>query len=186
MKDHDTMTPHFKFILAAFMAAFMAIFCMPHAGAAQPLVGFSHSTPSAKDIALTAVSDAKSSLLIAAYQYTSPDIIKAVVAAKKRGVDVAVILDHTQENGDSQAVMVAAGIPCFIDHTYRILHHKFMVVDGVSVENGSFNFTVSADKANAENALYTTDSPALAVAYATEWQRIRALPKTVTCKGGGQ
>lgn len=180
------MTPHFKFILAAFAAAFMAIFCMPHAGAAQPMVGFSHGTPSAKDVTLTAVNDAKSSLLIAAYQYTSSDIIKAVVAAKKRGVDVAVILDHTQENGDSQAVMVASEIPCFIDHTYRIMHHKFMVVDGTSVENGSFNYTLSADKSNAENALYSTDVPALAAAYSTEWRRIKGLPKTTPCKGGGQ
>jgi len=175
--------------LLTFIGAALAACALLIVGApahAATFVGFSHTQPSAKSVAIQAVNDAKSTLLIAAYQYTSTDVIQAVLAAKKRGVDVRVILDHTQENGDSQATMVAAGIPCFIDHTYKIMHHKFLVIDGTSVENGSFNYTLSADKSNAENALYTTDAPALAAAYTTEWQRIQALPKTVACKGGGQ
>jgi phosphatidylserine/phosphatidylglycerophosphate/cardiolipin synthase-like enzyme len=150
------------------------------------IAGFSHTSPSAKDVALTAVNEAKKSLRIAAYQYTSADIIRAVIAAKQRGVDVAVILDHTQENGDSQATMVASHIPCFIDHTYKIMHHKFIVVDGINVEAGSFNYTLSADKSNAENALYVRGVQPLADAYTGEWNRVRGLPKTVACKGGGQ
>lgn len=170
--------------IGAGFCAFPAVASM--APAASVIAGFSHVSPSAKDIAITAVTEAKTSIRLAAYQYTSPDIISAVLAAKKRGVDVAVILDHTQENGDSQATMVASHIPCYIDHTYKIMHHKFIVVDGINVENGSFNYTLSADKSNAENALYTRGVKQLADAYTTEWNRLQALPKTVPCKGGGQ
>jgi len=164
------------------------LLALPSVAQAQPapLVGFSHSQPSAKAVTLTAIGEAKHSIRLAAYQYTNPDIIRAVIAAKQRGVDVAVILDRTQRDGDSQATMVASSVPCFIDGTYRIMHHKFMVIDGVSVETGSFNYTRSADTANAENALYLRAVPQLAATYTTEWQRLRALPRTTACPGGGQ
>ena len=146
--------------------------------------GFSRGKPSAKEVALMAVNDARSSLYIAAYQYTSPDIIRAVIAAKKRGVKVAVVLDRTQTNGDSQAAMVASGIDCRIDGRFRIMHHKFMVVDGKHVENGSFNYSVNADKVNAENALYLKDVPKLAAQYRAQWDWVNQSAEP--CKGGGQ
>ena len=150
---------------------------------AEQFVGFSHSSPSAKDVVLKAVNDSKKSLRVAAYQYTNPDILQAIIAAKNRGVDVQIILDQSQSNGKNQANVVKAGIPCYIDHTYKIMHHKFTVVDDMSIENGSFNYSVSADKANAENALYTTDAPKLADAYTKEFNRLVALPRTTKCSG---
>ena len=151
--------------------------------AASVIAGFSHGNPSAKDIALVAINEAQTTLRIAAYQYTNADIIAAILAAKHRGVDVAVILDHTQENRPEQAQMVAAHIPCFIDHKYKIMHHKFLVIDHINVEAGSFNYTLSADKSNAENALYIRGIQPLADAYTNEWDRLKSLPTTVPCKG---
>lgn len=153
---------------------------------AQPsvTVGFSRGAPSAKDVALQAIGDAQESLYLAAYQFTSPDIIRAVIAAKQRGVKVAVVLDKTQAAGDSQAALVAAGVDCRIDSRFKIMHHKFIVVDGKHVESGSFNFTLSADKANAENALYLKDVPDIAAKYKAQWDWVNT-PATA-CKGGGQ
>ena len=37
---------------------------------------------------------ATSSIRVAAYVFTSPDVTRALVAAKQRGVDVAVVADH--------------------------------------------------------------------------------------------
>lgn len=154
--------------------------------AASVIAGFSHTEPSAKSVALMAINEAQKSIYLAAYQYTSADILQAIMAAKKRGVHVEVILDRTQKNGDSQAAMVASGIPCYIDQTYKIMHHKFMVIDGINVETGSFNYTLNADKSNAENAMYVRGIPQLALAYMNEWVRLHQLPRTVPCKGGGQ
>ena len=177
-----------KFLTA--MLAFAAFFCSVAHAAAQPqtiaMVGFSHSTPSALNVALTAINDSQKTLYLFAYNFTHPDVVKALIAAKKRGVDVKVMLDRTNQHGDSQAALVAAGIPCYVDQTYRIFHHKTMVIDGSSIENGSFNYTVSADKSNAENALYLKNVPALATAYKIEFDKNVGLPKTIRCAGGAQ
>lgn len=168
-----------KFRLAAVLALLPAA-----AIAASVIAGFSRSTPSAKDIALAAINESSTSLHIAAYQYTNPDIIRAVITAHQRGVKVVVVLDRTQRNGDSQAAMVAAGIPCRIDQRFKIMHHKFIISDAINVQTGSFNYTLNGDRANAENAIYIRGVPELAAAYAAEFQKL--LPGTIPCPGGGQ
>jgi phosphatidylserine/phosphatidylglycerophosphate/cardiolipin synthase-like enzyme len=40
-----------------------------------------------------------------------------------------------------------------LDHRCAIHHHKFMVIDGVTLETGGFNYTTAAIKHNAEKAL---------------------------------
>lgn len=168
-----------------FRFVFITLLFMSSAFAQSSItVGFSRGKPSAKDVVLQAINDARSSLYIAAYQYTDKDIIQAVVAAKNRGVKVAVVLDRTQANGDSQAVMVASGIDCRIDHKFRIMHHKFVIVDGKHVETGSFNFSRSADKMNAENAQYLKDVPDTVIKYKAQWDSV-SVPAT-PCKGGGE
>lgn len=47
-----------------------------------------------------------------------------------------------------------------------------MVIDGKTVETGSFNYTSSADQKNAENVLVLHDVPDLAEAYHQEWMRL--------------
>lgn len=150
--------------------------------APAPEVGFSRGSPTAKSIVLKAIDNSKSSLYIAAYQFTNPDIVKAVIAAKKRNVTVAVVLDRTQGTGDTQAALVASGISCKVDHTYKIMHHKFMVIDGKSVETGSFNYTVNADKGNAENAILIPGVPVLAAKYKAQWDKVNATASP--CPGG--
>jgi len=167
-----------------FVAIAAALLCACAFAQSSITVGFSRGHPSAKEVALQAISEAKESLFIAAYQFTSPDIVRAVVAAAKRGVRVHAVLDRTQAKGDSQAALVAAGIECRIDERFRIMHHKVLVVDGRHVETGSFNYTLSADKANAENALYLRDVPDLANAYLAQWHMVA--DPAVPCPGGGQ
>jgi phosphatidylserine/phosphatidylglycerophosphate/cardiolipin synthase-like enzyme len=47
-----------------------------------------------------------------------------------------------------------------------------MVIDGVDVETGSFNYTSAAVQRNAENALLLWDVPQIAKVYADEWERM--------------
>lgn len=154
--------------------------------AAQPVItaGFSRGVPSAMDVTLQGIVSADKSLYIAAYQFTNPGILRAVIAAKARGVDVEVVLDRSQAAGDSQAVLVSAGIPCRISTVYKIMHHKFMVIDGSAVETGSFNYSLNAVKGNAENALLIQNAPGLAIQYKAQWDTVNTPAKP--CKGGGQ
>lgn len=119
-----------------------------------------------------AIDSAQRSILVQAYGFTNKYILRALVQAHKRGVDVKIILDKSNENRRySGATYVHnAGIPVWIDYRPAIAHNKVMIFDGQNVITGSFNFTQSAQKRNAENVLYIQHAPALAAAYVQDWE----------------
>ena len=140
-------------------------------------VGFSPEG-SAQKLVLRTIDAATSSIRVAAYVFTNPDVTRALIAAKQRGVDVAVVADHRsnleeQRSGAGRhalTLLAKAGIPTRTVKAYPIHHDKFIVVDGMAVETGSFNFTAAAAKSNSENALVVWNDPALAETYLTHWQ----------------
>ena len=111
------------------------------------------------------------SVLVQAYSFTSAPIAKGLVDAKKRGVNVEVILDKSQrtEKYSSADFMAHAGIPTFIDAKHAIAHNKIMVIDGKTILTGSFNFTKAAEENNAENLLVIHDAN-LARRYSANWK----------------
>jgi len=114
---------------------------------------------------------AKKTILVQAYSFTSTPIAKALVDAKKRGVDVRVILDKSQrtERYSGATFLTNGGVPTFIDATHKIAHNKVMVIDDQEVITGSFNFTKSAEAGNAENVLLILHAPELAARYSQNW-----------------
>lgn len=124
------------------------------------------------------IDSARKEILVAAYGFTSQPIARSLAAAAKRGVRVAVVADRkanqAAENGKYTALnyLVEQGIPVRLNGNYAIHHHKFMVIDGVTVETGSFNYSQAAVKSNAENVLLLWNVPAAAAGYAKEWQRL--------------
>jgi len=120
---------------------------------------------------VTAVGQARRSLHIEAYTFTSHPILKAVIAAQTRGVEVAVILDAgaAEEQYSVLRSLVADRVPTWIDAAYHIAHNKIMIIDGETVITGSFNFTRSAEEYNAENLLVIQDQ-ALAARYEANFQ----------------
>ncbi len=107
------------------------------------------------------------------YSFTSPEVVRALISAKRRGVDVKVVLDEKGNRGKvSMAAMnllVNAGIPVRTVSKFKILHDQVIVTDGVNVETGSFNFSRSAARSNSENALVIRDVPELARTYLQHW-----------------
>lgn len=119
---------------------------------------------------------AKKSIFIQAYSFTSAPIAAHLVAAKKRGVMVNVILDKSQKTQRYSAsrFLVNQHIPCWIDYKPAIAHNKIMIIDEKEVITGSFNFTKAAQNKNAENLLIIHDTQ-LANIYMKNWQRRRAV-----------
>ena len=113
-------------------------------------------------------------MLVQAYSFTSAPIAKALVDAKRRGVDVRVILDKSQrgERYTSADFVAHAGIPVWIDDKHAIAHNKIIVIDGHTIITGSFNFTKAAEEHNAENLL-VIDDRSLAARYAKNWEEHR-------------
>jgi phosphatidylserine/phosphatidylglycerophosphate/cardiolipin synthase-like enzyme len=119
-----------------------------------------------------ALGQAKGTVLIQAYSFTSAPIAKAVVDAHKRGVKVQVILDKSQrtERYSSADFLAHAGIKILIDDKHKIAHNKIMVIDSNTVITGSFNFTKAAEEGNAENLLIIR-SVDLAAKYTDNWNK---------------
>ncbi|MCX7173744.1 MAG: phospholipase D family protein [Proteobacteria bacterium] len=123
------------------------------------------------------VEEARQSIRIAAYGLTSNPIGKALVEAKKRGVDVRVVADreHNGRRDKPNSVvnfLAASGIPVRIDSAVRIQHNKVVIVDGQSVQNGSFNFTAAAQTSNAENIIIHRGFPELARTFTDNWNHL--------------
>src|SRR3569832_1772343 len=130
---------------------------------AQAIVAFSPNGDST-NVIVKAIDDARSQILVQAYGFTSAPIIKALVDAKERGVDVRVILDKSNETrrNSGASYLRHSRIQERIENSVAIAHYKVMVSDAFSVITGSFNISAAAQNRNAENALFITHAPALA------------------------
>lgn len=115
--------------------------------------------------------EAHRQVLVQAYSFTSAPIAKALVAAHKRGVEVSVILDRSNDREGYSAArfLEHEGVPVMIDSQHAIAHNKVMVIDGETVITGSFNFTKAAEERNAEN-LVVIYNAALAKQYGENWK----------------
>lgn len=156
-------------------AAFAADEPMPTEQAIE--AGFSPDG-GAEALVIKVINSATKSIRLAAYSFTSPPIVKALIDAKKKGVDVAVIADYksnieenrTDASRKALGLLVSAGIPTRTIATYSIHHDKYIVVDGLHVETGSYNFTAAAAKYNSENVLVVWNVPTIAASYIAHWQ----------------
>lgn len=126
----------------------------------------------ATELIVKVITSAKKTIRLAAYSFTSKPIAQALMDAHKRGVDVQVVVDKSQksERYTSATFLANMGIPTRVDSQHAIQHNKFIVVDGVHVETGSFNYTSAAEQRNAENAMVIWNNPKLAATYADNWQ----------------
>lgn len=120
----------------------------------------------AQEALVRAIQEAKESIYVQAYSFTSAPIAKALVDAHKRGVAIEAVLDKSQrtEKYSGATFLANAGIPVWIDAAHAIAHNKVIVIDLRRVVTGSFNFTKAAEERNAENLLIL-DSPDLARIY---------------------
>jgi phosphatidylserine/phosphatidylglycerophosphate/cardiolipin synthase-like enzyme len=123
------------------------------------------------DAVIKELNNAKSTVLVQAYTFTSAPIAKALLNAHKRGVKVEVILDKSQKTQrySSATFLFNQGIPTKIDAQHAIAHNKVMIIDAETVITGSFNFTKAAEEKNAENLLIIHDRK-LASLYIKNWK----------------
>ena len=129
---------------------------------------------SALQLVLGAIGDARQSIRLMGYSFTSPEVVKALTDAKRRGVDVKVVLD--KKGNSSRASMAAmnllvnADIPVRTVNRFKIMHDKVLIFDNQTVEVGSFNYSRAAARSNSEDVLVVREMPALAQTYLAHWQ----------------
>ena len=104
---------------------------------------------------------AKRYLYVSVYGLTSPRAVEAMVAAKKRGVDVRLITDRQRADDDKQRAALhtlhLAGIPILINEHDGLMHLKQVVIDDEVNTSGSMNHTTSGNHYNDERLDVMTD-----------------------------
>ncbi len=127
------------------------------------------------DLIVGVLGEARQSVRVQAYSFTSAPIAQALVEVHRRGVSTEIILDKSQvrEQYSAADFTSRAGIPTFIDVEHAIAHNKVIIVDGATVITGSFNFTKAAEERNAENLLILRNQPELAAQYLENYENHR-------------
>ncbi|WP_112991754.1 phospholipase D family protein [Herminiimonas fonticola] len=128
----------------------------------------------AEKLVLKIINASNKSIRLAAYSFTSPAVTKALLMAKRRGVDVRVLVDENGNKGKASIaalnLLVNGSIPTRTISSYAIHHDKYIVPDEQHVQNGSFNYSQAAAKYNSENVLVVWNNPVLAASFQNHWQ----------------
>ncbi len=147
----------------------MQVYFSPNGGATHALTGL--------------IDHATKSVWVEAYSFTSRPLIRALVRAHQRGLDVEIILDkshllkknyrtgrYTRHPSPALKAFYTAGIPTYIDARYLIAHNKVMLIDSHIICTGSFNYSYAAAKLNAENMLVINNVPGIFSQYQANFE----------------
>lgn len=132
-------------------------------------------TPSqdCEDRIVGAFDSTKGEAVAAVYSINNERIVKAILAAHKRGVKVRILTDALQAAGASSKVLSlkAAGVELRVHSKHKIEHNKFAWFDGKVAVNGSFNWTEPASRENSENCVFFSESNIL-TAYKSRFEKL--------------
>jgi phosphatidylserine/phosphatidylglycerophosphate/cardiolipin synthase-like enzyme len=102
---------------------------------------------------VTQIRSARKSVDVLAYLLTNDAIASELLAKAKAGVIVRVVLDAREAKAGGVAPSLVAPVQVRVDHRHAIMHNKVLIVDGVRVLTGSYNYTSAAENMNAENLI---------------------------------
>ncbi len=106
------------------------------------------------------IDSAKESVHVMIYSFTLEEIGEALVEAKKRGLDVRVVMDEKMASGEYSLDewLVEQGLQVRLFDGDGAMHHKIAIVDGEKFSTGSFNYSKNAVAKNRENLLFIYNS----------------------------
>jgi len=116
-------------------------------------------------------STAQKSIHFMAFSFTDYDLAKAMMDRGAAGAELIGIIERLGADTDAAecGTLRKAGFDARIDGNPRTFHHKVIIVDGIAVALGSFNWSNNAANNNDENLVIIYD-PALAAQYEQEFQ----------------
>ncbi len=128
-------------------------------------------------IVLSELAKAEKSIHIAMYYFTFRPLAKGLIKAKRRNMEIKVLLDEGQKYSKSSCwdLLVEEGIKVKFYKSPGLMYNKFCVIDEKITLTGSYNWTGHANKINEEN-LIAIDSEEVAKQYKKEFQNLWAGP----------
>ncbi len=148
---------------------------------------------------IDAINAAKKSLRIKMFVFSDPDLLAAVIAAKKRGIKVHVMLNPArrsgkEENAETRQALEKAGIDVKDSNPdFGITHEKSMVVDDETAFVKSLNWetknlTVTRDYAIVTSHQHEVDE--VIAGFEADWNRKLFEPghdaHLIWCRGNGR
>lgn len=114
---------------------------------------FSPQSKPVQNLILPLIRSAEKKINIAVFYLTHFEIAKEIIQARKRGVDVRIIIDATSaQNAFSKHIFLRnEGIPLKIENWGGKMHMKTISVDGNCFIAGSMNWTKAGNLKNDEN-----------------------------------
>lgn len=147
-------------VCVAFSLA-VASLSFPHSGRAAHVEVFYAPEDLPIERVVTLYGHAKRYIYVAVYGMTSPAVVKALVEAKHRGVDVRVITDRERMTDPKQRTAAkalhTAGVPIRVNQHDGLMHLKQVVIDDEVNTSGSANQTTSGNRYNDERLDVITD-----------------------------
>ena len=148
---------------------------------------------------LDAIAAAKKSLRIKMFVFTDPDLLKAVIAAKERGVKVQVMLNPARRSGEddneaSRKMLAHAKIELQDSNpAFGLTHEKSMVVDDETAFIKSLNWTTENFTETRDYAIVTShphEVEDVVKCFEADWHRkpyeLREDSHLIWCKGNGR
>jgi cardiolipin synthase len=148
---------------------------------------------------LDAIAAAKKSLRIKMFVFTDPDLLKAVIAVKERGVKVQVMLNPARRSGEddneaSRKMLAHAKIELQDSNpAFGLTHEKSMVVDDETAFIKSLNWTTENFTETRDYAIVTShphEVEDVVKCFEADWHRkpyeLREDSHLIWCKGNGR
>jgi len=152
---------NYRFIVEWIRDVSNTIINHPQNGLPKPEISESFFSPgeTCRNMIIQQLNEARKQLKICVFTISDDAITESILRAHKRGINIMVITDNDKslDLGSDIEQISRAGITVKMDHTTDHMHHKFMIVDGITLLTGSYNWTRSAARYNHENIVLTKD-----------------------------
>jgi cardiolipin synthase len=148
---------------------------------------------------LAAIDGASRTLRVKMFAFSDPALLKAVFAAKRRGVTVRVMLNPARRSGeevnqDTRKALARARIEVKdANPAFAVTHEKSMVVDDATAFVTSFNWTTRNLIETRDYGIVTARPPEVAeiiACFEADWQRQAFVPgdqsHLIWCPGSGR
>jgi phosphatidylserine/phosphatidylglycerophosphate/cardiolipin synthase-like enzyme len=169
--------------MRSFLAALIVVAAVASAPAQiprpAPVVAFDND---GFDLLIRQIRSAKKELVIAIYHLSEPEVVDALLKAKRQQ-QVAIRIKHDKGQATQEKMTIALNLlrEAGVEVTecrgkkggmYSAMHNKFMVIDGARVITGSQNWSRNAFQDNWENLVLIEDSN-VAQRFAQHWKAIQ-------------
>ncbi len=123
-------------------------------------VYFSPQDKALSNHVLLLIKNSRKYIYIPAFLFTHKALCTEIINAKKRGVDIKVIIDATNTYGEHSAFkkLRNSGVPVKVENFAGKMHAKALIIDDEYLIAGSTNFSNSGENRNDENLLIIKNS----------------------------